>query len=285
MNEEEANTNNQALSEQPFIVKSLDIRFSNLTLSGIKRLCMSLKRNWSAVSELDFVQCRLNDECLDCISELVSRKLTELMLFNNDEITDVGVASLSRALQDTSCKITKLSLDDNQVTDAGAASLCQALKEPSCNVCILSLSNNQITDAGVKSLSQVLKEPNCKVTTLDLRHNQITGVGVSSLCEALTQPSCNVARLRLDCNRISDAGAINVCEAIKQQSFKVTELYLGGNQITVAGIVRLCQAITEAPSSNLAELDISENANVSDQLKKSLENMLQKHRPDIIVLL
>jgi len=54
----------------------------------------------------------LNDECVDCMRELISSRLTELVLEVN-AITDVGVIRLSEALQSPTCKVTTVDLGYN----------------------------------------------------------------------------------------------------------------------------------------------------------------------------
>ena len=64
LNEEEAAGKHQTLAEQPFIVEALSVTDSNLTQSGVRRICKSLKNDICAVTKLDLNGCRLNDECV-----------------------------------------------------------------------------------------------------------------------------------------------------------------------------------------------------------------------------
>ncbi len=195
-NEEEAGKKHQTFAEETFIVKSLRIKFSKLTQSGVRRICNSLEKDFCAVTELELSSCLLNDECADCIKGLVSSKLTELIL-NGEQITDAGVASLSKALQSSICQLTSLNLNSNQITDAGVVSLSQALQSSACQVTSLNLWANEITDAGVVSLSQALQSSACQVTSLNLRGNQISDAGVVSLSQALQSSACQVTSLDL----------------------------------------------------------------------------------------
>ena len=109
LNAETAAAKRQTSSEQPFVVvnKALVISVSNLTVSGVKRVCKSLEKDFSDITELSLFKC---------------------------QITDAGVASLCEALKHPSCKVTTLDLSGNQITDDGVVSLCEALKHPSCKV-------------------------------------------------------------------------------------------------------------------------------------------------------
>jgi len=196
---EEPTEKHQPFTEKPFVVTKLTISSSNLTQSGIRRICKSLEKEFCSVTALQLIECHLNDECVDCMRGLVSSRLTNLV-FKFDSITDAGVISLSRALHSSACKVTTLDLSFNQITDAGVNSLCQALKSSACKVTTLDLSSNQITDIGAISLSQALQSSACKVTTLDLGHNQITYFGDISLREALQSSACKLTTLNLSGN-------------------------------------------------------------------------------------
>ena len=247
LNEEQATTAQHQRTEQCFAVNTLSIRWSSLTLSGVKRIVESLKKESCSFTILWFFDVRLT-KCVDCISGLVCRKLKELRMIRSS-ITDDDVSSLCDALKHPSCKVTTLHLSTNQITDTGVTSLCDALTHPSCKVTTLGLSRNQITDTGVTSLCDALKHPSCKVTTLSLSFNQITDTGVTSLCDALTHPSC-----------------------------KVTALYLSGNQITDTGVTSLCEAL-QHDNCKLVALDLRVNFGISAESKQSLRNLAKQHRP------
>jgi len=238
--------------------RAFGISNSDLTPCGIKRICISLEKDFCFVDELGLVSCQLNDECVRCLSKLVGSKLSTVDLRAN-QFTSAGVASLSKALKQSSCKVTNLKLSSNQITDADVVSLCEALKHPSCKVTRVDLSDNQITDAGVAGLCEALKHPNCKVTTLNLCGNQITHTGVASLCESLKQPSCKITALILYENHVTDAGVASLSEALKQQSCKVTVLNLNRSHITGAGVASLIFEALKQPSCRLTTLVLGKN--------------------------
>jgi len=257
LNEEEATTAQHQRSEQSFAVNRLDISCSSLTLSGIKRLCESLEKEYCPVTKIYFFQVQLTDECVDCISGLVCSKLTLLLMMDNG-ITHTAVTSLCDALTHRSCKVTALNLNCNGITHTAVTSLCDALTHRSCKVTALHLSGNQITDTGVTSLCDALTHRSCKVTGLHLSGNQITDTGVTSLCDALTHPSCKVTTLDLSGNQMTDTGVTSLCDALTHPSCKVTTLDLSGNQMTDTGVTSLCDALTH-PSCKVTTLDLSGN--------------------------
>ena len=261
LNAETAAAKRQTLSEQPFAVvnKALVLSVSNLTVSGVKRVCKSLEKDFSGITKLSLFKCQITDGGVVSLCEALkhpSCKVTTLEL-GGIQITDDGVVSLCEALKHPSCKVTTLELGGIQITDDGVVSLFEALKHPSCKVTTLDLISNQITDAGVASLCETLKHPSCKVTTLDLINNQITDAGVASLCEALKHPSCKVTTLDLINNQITDADVVSLCEALKHPSCKVTTLHLRYH-ITDTGVVSVCEALKH-PSCKVTTLDLINN--------------------------
>ena len=306
---EEANTRHLTFSEQTFIVKELIIRSSNLTQSGVRRICNSLEKDPCPVIKLELMSCELNDECADSLSQALQSsacQITTLYLKDNqftddaaislsealqssacqvttldlsrNQITDAGVASLSQVLQSSTCQVTSLNLRNNQITDAGVVSLSQALQSSACQVTSLNLSDNQITDAGVVSLSQELQSSACQVTSLFLTHNQITDAGVVSLSQALQSSACQVTTLHLNCNRITDAGVASLSQALQSSACRVTSLGLGVNQITDAGVVSLSQAL-QSSTCQVTSLDLCK-IQITDTGKECLRN-LTSEKPDL----
>ena len=242
LNKEEAGEAQHKCSDKFVTVKELELSESQLTLSGIQRVCNSLNNEHCLVCELKLVYIYLTDECVDVINRLVVRKLTTLSLVTTN-ITNTGMASLCEALQHPSCKLTTLNLQGGSITDTSVASLCEALQHPSCKLTTLILQGRFITDTIVASLCKALQHPSCKLTTLNLGGNEITDTGVASLCEALQHPSCKLTTLNLEVNEISDTGVASLCEALQHPSCQLTTLNLGGNKISDIGVASLCQAL------------------------------------------
>ena len=301
LNEEATKKPQPSTGQASCFVEKLSIRFSNLTLSGVRRICKSLEKEFCTVRILWLIHCGLNDECVDCMSELVASRITELELDDNAlitdagvirlcralqspgckvttlnlscQITDAGIISLSQALQSLACQVTALYLGGNQITDAGVTSLSEALQSSACKVTRLDLSRNHITDAGVASLSEALQSSACKVTTLDLGRNHITDAGVTSFSQALQSSVCKVTTLDLNHNHITDAGVISLTEALQSSASKVTTLNLSSNEITDAGVTSLSQAL-QSPACKVTTLDLSHNE-ITDAGVTSLSQALQ----------
>ena len=104
------------------------------------------------------------------------RELKRLILVDNN-IDDVGVEPLSKALTHTNCELNSLKLDRNHITAEGVKHLSTALKHINCKLKSLNLWHNKITDEGVEQLSTALTHANCKLNKLNLGSNRITQKG------------------------------------------------------------------------------------------------------------
>ena len=259
LNKEEAGEAQLKCSDKLVTVKKIELRESRLRLSGIQRVCNSVTDEHCLVSELKLFEiygddaCDKYDEFVDVFNRLVG-KLTTLDLdqVKND---DVIVASLFKALQQSSCKLTTLNLQSSFITDTGVASLCKALQHSSCKLTTLRLTRGGLGDIEFASLCKALQHPSCKLTTLDLRCNDISDPGFASLCKALQHPSCKLTTLDLRCNDISDPGVASLCKALRHPSSKLTTLELPCNKISNTGLSSLCEAL-QHPSCKLATLDL-----------------------------
>ena len=242
VNKEEAGEAQHKCSDKFVTIQKLELRDSQLTRSGIQRICNSLNNEHCLVSDLSLFKINLTDEYVDVINRSVLGKLTTLSL-EVTGISDTGVASLCEALQHPSCKLTTLNLDCSKITDSGVASLCIALQHPSCKLTTLNLDCEKITDTSVASLCKALQHPSCKLTTLNLDCEKITDTSVASLCKALQHPSCKLTTLNLDCDKITDSDVASLSRALQHPSCKLTTLNLHGSSITDTGIASLCEAL------------------------------------------
>ena len=272
LNKEEAGEAHQKCSDKFVTVKKLELSRSQLTPSGIQRLCNSLNNEHCLVSELNLFDIYLTNECVNVIKRLVVRKLTTLNL-QDIKISDTGVASLCKALQHPSCKLTTLSMQHTEITDTGIASLCKALQHPSCELTTLSMQRMEITDTGVASICEALQHPSCKLTTLNLWSRCINDTGVVSLCKALQHPSFKLSTLNLMVSNITDIGVPSLCEALQHPSCKLTTLYLKSTFITDAGVASLCKAL-QHPSCKLTTLNL-QSIYITDTGVSSLCKALQ----------
>ena len=184
---------------------------------------------------LDFFKCNLSP--LDCLALVHALKSVEGILdfdLSYNELQSLGCIEIAKLLRGSKhnqgfCKLKRLILLDNNVTDVGVEHLSKALTHTNCNLNSLNLDRNHITAEGVKHLSTALKHTHCKLNNLNLWHNKITDEGVEHLSRALTQTNCKLNRLNLGSNRITQKGkelvkSLNInCQVV----FHDTELLPG----------------------------------------------------------
>ena len=272
LNKEEAGEAQHKCSDKFVTVEKLKLSESQLTLSGIQRVCYSLNNEHCLVCELNLVFIYLTDECVDVINRLVVRKLTTLSL-ETTNITNTGVASLCEALQHPSCKLTTLNLGSSGINDIGVASLGEALQHPGCQLTTLSLGYSGIIDTCVVSLCEALQHPSCKLTTLNLRSSGINDIGVASLGEALQHPSCKLTTLYLEGNDITDIGVASLCEALKHPNSKLTTLRISSRGIGDTCVLSLCEALQHS-SCKLTTLGM-QHCRITESGGNSLSEALQ----------
>ena len=289
LNKEEAGEAQLKCSDKFVTVKKLELYESQLTLSGVQRLCNSLNNEHCLVSELEFFGIYSYnahdaydkyDEFVDVFSRLVrtlttlslglvrdadavvaglckalqhpSCKLTTVIVWREGGLLETEFA---KALQHPSCKLTTLTLQDCGITDTGVTSLCEALQHPSCKLTTLTLECCDITDTTVASLCEALKHPSCKLTTLNLWGISIGDTVVASLGKALQHPSCKLTTLNLQYCGITTTDVASLCKALQHPSCKLTTLSLQDSYITDTVVVSLCEAF-DLPSCKLTTLNL-----------------------------
>ena len=161
---------------------------------------------------LNFYCCNLSPlDCLALVHALKSVKgILEFDLSYN-ELQSLGCIEIAKLLRGSEhnqgfCRLKRLILLDNNVTDVGVEHLSKALTHTNCKLNSLNLDRNHITAEGVKHLSTALTHVNCKLNNLNLWHNKITDEGVEHLSTALTHTNCKLNRLNLGSNRITQKG-------------------------------------------------------------------------------
>ena len=176
----------------------------------------------------------------------VSFLLDVISELNEEEAT---TAQHERSKQ--SFNVSSLTIYQSVITRSGIKRICESLEKEHCAISELILGN-QITDTGVARLCKAFQHSSCKVTTLDLCYTKITDTGVARLCKALQHSCCKVTTLNLSYNEITDTGVTSLCKTLKHSNCKLTCLHLWGN-------------------------------NISEEGKESLRDLVQQHRPDLVL--
>ena len=161
---------------------------------------------------LNFYCCNLSP--LDCLALVHALKSVEGIVdfdLSYNELRSLGCIEIAKLFRGSKhnqgfCKLKRLILLDNNVTDVGVEHLSKALTHTNCKLHSLNLDRNHITAEGIKHLSTALKHTHCKLNNLNLWHNKITDEGVEHLSRALTHTNCKLNRLNLGSNRITQKG-------------------------------------------------------------------------------
>ncbi|KAK2906717.1 hypothetical protein Q8A67_005702 [Cirrhinus molitorella] len=153
-----------ALKSNPSHLRELNFRGNKLKDSGVKNLSDLLMNPQCKLEKLELCGCRITDKhCLILTLALKSNPshLRELDLSEN-KIKNTGVKHLCDILEDSDCKLERLSLHDCSITDV--SSLTQSLANTKALQFLkeLDLSYNMIDDSK-QQLINVLRDSNCKL--------------------------------------------------------------------------------------------------------------------------
>lgn len=176
-------------------------------------------------SKVDLENLKLTDTAIRWIVEnvIVQKQCAELCLKNN-MITSKGVSTMAVTLENNTT-LKSLWLDSNQVSDIGVASLTAALSKNRSGLQSLGLSSNQITDEGAKRLAEMLKT-NTTLISLKLSGNAISDQGVKCLADVFINVNSTLESIDLSGNRmISDQSIRDLMQMIKRNK-SLSSLYL-----------------------------------------------------------
>ena len=179
--------------------------------------------------------------------------MTHLCLDGND-IGDMGMRSLMRALEVGESRIIYLSLSLNRIGKEGMK--CFADKFPSALCCIahLDLSKNDLSDASVANSVSLALGRSKTLRHVDLSTTRLGLDGGTVVSQNLICKNRYVKSIDLSNNNLRDGGAKAVCTALILNCVLET-LRLGSNSIGASG----CAGFVEAMSGNetLKTLDLS----------------------------
>ncbi|XP_053493985.1 NACHT, LRR and PYD domains-containing protein 12-like [Ictalurus furcatus] len=294
------------LRELHLTVDTLDLTWSNLGDSGVKRLSAVLENPQCKVKNLKLYHCDISDEgCAALASALRSNPshLRELDLSLN-KLGDSGVKCFSAVLENPHCKLEILKLQCCGVSDEGCAALASILRSNPSHLRELDLSSNNLGDSGVKCLSAGLENPHCKLEILklcnydisdegctalasalrsnpshlrelDLTGNNLGDSGVKCLSAGLENPHCKLEILRLECCGVSDEGCTALTSALRSNPSHLRELELSMNKLGDSG-VKCLSAVLENPHCKLEILKLWD-CDISDEGCAALASALRSN--------
>ncbi|KAI2650581.1 Ribonuclease inhibitor [Labeo rohita] len=162
--EEQCLTLTSALKSNPSHLRELDLSRNKLRDSGMKNLSDLLMNPQCKLKKLCLCGCSITEKQCLLLTPTLCLKILHLRELNlsRNKIRSEGVETLCDILNDSRCKLERLSLNDCGITDV--AVLTQSLSEKNALKFLkeLDLRNNMIGDS-LKQLSEVMRDSNCKL--------------------------------------------------------------------------------------------------------------------------
>mmetsp|Transcript_9413 Transcript_9413/g.17612 ORF Transcript_9413/g.17612 Transcript_9413/m.17612 type:complete len:535 (+) Transcript_9413:163-1767(+) len=179
--------------------------------------------------------------------------MTHLVLDGND-IGDMGMRSLMRAMEVGAARITHLSLAMNGISKEGMD--CLADKFPVALSCVshINLSKNDLSNAEVAERVTLVLGKSKALRDINMASMRLGVAGCKAVARNLITKNRHLSKLDLTHNNARDEGTKEICTALRINSV-LSRLDLGSNNVGPAG----CACFVEAMSENetLRELDLS----------------------------
>ncbi|XP_072518854.1 uncharacterized protein [Salminus brasiliensis] len=214
-----------------------------LKSSAAEKLCDHLTEalgiNPLLLTELDLRGRIQGDSEMKKLSDLLedSHCRTQKLQLKNSDITEEGSSTLLSALCLNPSHLRELDLSGNKIGDSGLKKICALLNNPSCKLQMLRINDDDLTEESCSALATVLTSST--LTELDLSSNNLQDSGVKELCSGLKDPLCKLKKLSLSFCRITEGGYAALASALKSSSSALTELDLRGNDPGDTGVKQL----------------------------------------------
>jgi Ran GTPase-activating protein (RanGAP) involved in mRNA processing and transport len=166
-------------------------------------------------SKIDLSFRQLTDHDIDIVvKQAIIQKQCTVLLLNDNVITAEGAAMIANALYNNTT-LEELNLWNNQVSDLGVQSLSQALLMNNSVLRSIGLGQNRISDVGAQHLAEMLKT-NTTLTRLWLFHNEIGDRGMKLLADVLANDNKSLQWFDLRLNKsVTDSSFDSLCNMLK----------------------------------------------------------------------
>ena len=246
-------------------LKDIIVFYCNIDGASVKQFALGIK-GMSSLQRLEIISDMTIDgggidgidgiECAESIVNLLqdpSCNINHLGL-NDTGLNNESVLKIVRSLRGNT-KLERLTLSYNSVTIQAAEEIGSLLQDPNCNLIQLDLGscgmNNESTQIIVSSLIG-----NTKLVKLDLS-SSIGMSGCESIVTLLQDPNCNLASLNLGYCGIKNDMATKIVRSLIGNT-KLVKLDLSGNSIGSSGCESIATLLQDRNSS-INEIELSRN--------------------------
>ncbi|XP_057685824.1 NLR family CARD domain-containing protein 3-like [Corythoichthys intestinalis] len=167
---------------------------------------------------------------------------------------DKGSCHLLASVLSSPSNLKHLNLSYNNLSDEGVAILSKGLASPNCILESLILRMCGLDKDGCHPLASILRSP-ANLRHLNLSWNALSDKGVEILSKGLASPNCKLESLTLTLCKITDKGCVLLAEALKSNPSHLQNLLLWGNPIGEEGR-RVLSHVQEDPSYRLQTVGV-----------------------------
>ncbi|CAK8693910.1 unnamed protein product [Clavelina lepadiformis] len=246
-------------------IRRLHVGTCNIGYVGVKSLSEAIEHLPQPIDEIHLSENKFGDDGALSLSKCLHniRRLDVTFC----KIGDVGVKSLSEAIEHLPQPIDEIHLSENKFGDDGALSLSKCLH----NIRRLNVRSCGIGDVGVKSLSEAIEHLPQPIDEINLSGNKFGDDGALSLSKCLH----NIKRLHVGWCGIGVVGVKSLSVAIEHLPQPIDEINLGVNKFGDDGALSLSKCL-----HNIRRLHVG-TCNIGDVGVKSLSEAIE-HLPQPI---
>ncbi|CAK8693908.1 unnamed protein product [Clavelina lepadiformis] len=243
-------------------IRRLKVWNCNIGVVGVKSLSEAIEHLPQPIDEINLIENEFGDDGALSLSKCL-HNIRRLKVWNCN-IRDVGMKSLSEAIEHLPQPIDYIHLGGNKFGDDGALSLSKCLH----NIRRLDVPGCDIGVVGVKSLSEAIEHLPQPIDEINLSGNMFGDDGALSLSKCLH----NIRRLILWNCDIVDVGVESLSEAIEHLPQPIDAINLSGNKFGDDGALSLSKCL-----HNIRRLHVWD-CNIRDVGMKSLSEAIE-HLP------
>ena len=229
---------------------------------------------------LDLEHNEIGDVGVRYLTRALSSPLTRLrvLVLGNNFISDIGSLNLYLGLMSPYCQLTTLDLNENLMTAQGLYPLGRALRRESSTIRELDISGNAIQlhdSTGFEYFVKCLSES--RLEHLDMQATGLTNANVVVLSEHLKHPANRIKTLIISNNAIGNRGIRAISNALKHSNNKIRHLELQLNRIGYVGYRALSAALA-SPNCKVEYLNLASTGMKSKSAFVVVQGLMQSRR-------